>query len=105
LRIAHAPIPLRFFPNTRSDDHHLNLRLCKRLLELQGGLEVSTADDGDVALQAMIDSCAPDSKPLDFVLMDLQARMPRALHTTHPLSAADVHANMGVHVVFHRCRA
>jgi hypothetical protein len=56
------------------DDHHLNLRLCKRLLELQGGLEVSTADDGDVALQAMIDCYTSGSEPLDFVLMDLQAR-------------------------------
>jgi CheY-like chemotaxis protein len=56
------------------DDHSLNRRLCGRLLELQGGLEVATADDGDVALQALIDSCSPGGTPFDFCLMDLQAR-------------------------------
>jgi CheY-like chemotaxis protein len=55
-----------------ADDHQLNTRLCKRLLELQGGLEVITADDGDVALQMLIDSYAPGGKPVQFVLMDLQ---------------------------------
>jgi hypothetical protein len=48
-------------------------RLCKRLLETQGGLDVTTADDGDVALQRLIDSYAPGGTPVDFVLMDLQA--------------------------------
>ena len=56
------------------DDHSLNRRLCGRLLELQGGLEVETADDGDVALQALMDSYAPGAEPFDFCLMDLQAR-------------------------------
>ena len=49
-------------------------RLCKRLLETQGGLVVTTADDGDVALQQLIDSYAPGGTLVDFVLMDLQAR-------------------------------
>ena len=57
------------------DDHSLNRRLCGKLLELQGGLEVSTADDGDVALQALMDSYAPGGCPVDFCLMDLQARL------------------------------
>ena len=50
-------------------------RLCKRLLEAHGGYDVSTADDGDAALQLLIDSYAAGGTPFDFVLMDLQ--MPR----------------------------
>ena len=50
-------------------------RLCKRLLETQGGLDVITADDGDTALITLIDSYAPGGSAFDFVLMDLM--MPR----------------------------
>jgi hypothetical protein len=72
------------------DDHRLNLRLCKRLLETQGGMDVVTADDGDVALQLLQDSYADGGgacAPVDFVLMDLQAR---ALHDRSDLLAISV---------------
>ena len=57
------------------DDHSLNRKLCGKLLELQGGLTVSTADDGDVAVRKLTESYAPGGQPFDFVLMDLA--MPR----------------------------
>jgi CheY-like chemotaxis protein len=69
------PFPHRF---DHADDHNLNLRLCKRLLETQGGMEVETADDGDVALAWLRDSYAGapgGGPPVDIVLMDMQ--MPR----------------------------
>jgi CheY-like chemotaxis protein len=56
------------------DDHSMNRRLCGRLLEVQCGLEVATAEDGAVALAALIASRTPGGTPFDFVLMDLQAR-------------------------------
>jgi hypothetical protein len=59
---------------------HSPQRLCKRLLESQGGYEVLVADDGDVALQQLIDSYAPGGTPVDFVLMDLQARPLLLMH-------------------------
>jgi len=59
------------------DDHSLNRKLCSKLLELQGGVDVSTADDGDVAVRLMTDSYGSGSQPFDFVLMDLA--MPRCV--------------------------
>jgi CheY-like chemotaxis protein len=63
-----------------ADDHGLNLRLCRRLLETAGGLQVVTADDGDVALRALIDSynTPQGGEPVDIVLMDMQARLTAA---------------------------
>jgi CheY-like chemotaxis protein len=66
---------LRSHDGTHADDHGLNLRLCRRLLETAGGLQVITADDGDVALRILIDSYGPGCEPVDIVLMDMQ--MPR----------------------------
>jgi len=54
-----------------ADDHNLNLRLCKRLLEAKAAMEVVTVDDGDVALQWLISSYQPGGPPpVDLVLMD-----------------------------------
>ena len=54
-----------------ADDHNLNLRLCKKLLEAKAGMDVVTADDGDVALQWLISSYQPGGPtPVDLVLMD-----------------------------------
>ena len=54
-----------------ADDHNLNLRLCKRLLEAKAAMDVVTADDGDVALQWLISSYQPGGPmPVDLVLMD-----------------------------------
>ncbi len=60
-----------------ADDHGLNLRLCQRLLETAGGLQVVTADDGDVALRTLIHSYDAEhgGVPVDIVLMDMQARL------------------------------
>jgi CheY-like chemotaxis protein len=98
------PLPLAL--PACEDDHALNLRLCKRLLESSSmqarashpqtppcsGLpdpeatrthtrapfvaQVETADDGDVALEWLCSSYAPESEraPVDLVLMDMQAR-------------------------------
>lgn len=57
-------------------------------MELHAGLEVRTADDGDVALAALIDSFSPAAPggaeppppPPDFVLMDVQACAPMKRH-------------------------
>ena len=45
-----------------ADDHDLNLRLVKRLLEMQG-LEVTTARDGKEAYSALLDSYAAGAPP------------------------------------------
>jgi hypothetical protein len=37
-------------------------------------MEVTTADDGDVAVRLLIDSYAAGARPFSFVLMDMQAR-------------------------------
>ena len=50
-------------------------RLCKRLLESQASMDVTLADDGDVALRALVDSYGPGGVPFNLCLMDLQ--MPR----------------------------
>lgn len=53
------------------DDHMLNLKLCKKLLESKAALDVTTADDGDVALAWLKESYSPGGPPpVDLVLMD-----------------------------------
>jgi hypothetical protein len=83
------------------DDHNLNLRLCRRLLETAGGLQVVTADDGDVALRVLIDSydAARGGVPVDLVLMDLQARLRCAATSCTSCML------MLTHVLAGRCRA
>ena len=70
----------------------LNLRLCRRLLEAQCGMDVATANDGDVALAWLASSYAPGGPtPVDIVLMDMQARVSyvlRASATSRGLTAA-----------------
>jgi len=53
------------------EDHPLNARLCKRLLEMRGNMVVTLADDGDVALRVLIDSYDPPALPFDLCLMDM----------------------------------
>jgi hypothetical protein len=72
---AHASLPCITRGRAGADDHNLNLKLCKRLLEVQGGLEVVTADDGDVALEWLISSYGPSGMPAAFVLLDMQVRV------------------------------
>lgn len=53
------------------EDHALNARLCKKLLESKGAMDVVAADDGDVALKWLTDSYASGGpQPVDLVLMD-----------------------------------
>jgi hypothetical protein len=60
----------------------LNLRLCRRLLEAQCGMDVVTADDGDVALAWLCSSYAPGGPaPADIVLMVRPALPSCGLHT------------------------
>ena len=54
-------------------------RLCKMLLEKQAGMDVTVADDGDVALRMLIDSYGPDGTPFDLCLMDMQVRSMRRM--------------------------
>ena len=64
------------------DDHMLNLKLCKKLLESKAALDVTTADDGDVALAWLKDSYAPGGPPpVDLVLMDSAHPLRRATST------------------------
>ena len=53
------------------EDHPLNARLCKRLLETRGNMEVTLADDGDVALRILTGSYDPPALPFDLCLMDM----------------------------------
>ena len=73
-----------------ADDHSLNLRLCKRLLEAKAAMEVVTVDDGDVALQWLISSYQPGGPPpVDLVLMDSACPAPAALQARLALTLLD----------------
>lgn len=77
------------------DDHNLNRKLCSKLLELQGGVDVSTADDGDVAVRLMTESYGPGCQPFDFVLMDLA--MPRCGSAHAVTCAGHAHERCAMH--------
>ena len=69
--LARRPQPQCTECASHADDHSLNLLLCKKLLESKGAMDVVTKDDGDVALQWLIESYSPGGPPAaDFVLMD-----------------------------------
>lgn len=83
-----------------ADDHALNLRLCKMMLESKLGVEVETADDGDSALAQL-----KADPSLSLCLMDLQMSRMGGLEATRRFRAWEAVARPGVRLPIHALSA